>query len=131
LLFNQFGDRLVRAKSNQMLLPAYAALRNDGALSLMLVNKSPDTAYRAAIELAGFTAGAPVQLWRHDKQTPGTQLAYDGSLAPLDITCPPYSTTMLVLPPHGALPTALLWAGAAGAALIGGILALRRRRAPL
>ena len=129
LLFNQFGDRLVRAESDQALLPAYAALRNDGALSLMVVNKSPDITYRAAIELQGFTAGAPAQLWRHDKATPGTQSAYDGPLAPLDVTFPPYSTTMLVLPPRGALPTALLWAGAAGVALIGGMLALRRRRA--
>jgi hypothetical protein len=129
LLFNQFGDRLVRAESDQTLLPAYAALRNDGALSLMVVNKSPDTTYRASIELQGFAAGTPAQLWRHDKETPGAQLAYDGPLAPLDVAFPPYSTTLLVLPPRGALPTALLWAGAAGAALIGGMLALRRRQA--
>jgi hypothetical protein len=127
LLFNQFGDRLVRAESDQALLPAYAALRQDGALSLMVINKSPDTAYRASIELQDFTAGSPMQVWRHDKQTPGAQIAYDGPLAPLDVTFPPYSTTMLVLPPQSGLPTALLWAGAAGAALIGGILALRRR----
>jgi hypothetical protein len=128
LLFNQFGNRLVHAESDQALLPAYAALRDDGALSLMVVNKSPDTAYHAAIELQGFAAGAPAQLWRHDKQTPGAQTTYDGPLAPLDITFPPYSTTMLVLPPRGGLAAALLWAGAGAAALVGGILALRRRR---
>jgi hypothetical protein len=129
LLFNQFGNRLMRAESDQVLLPAYAALRDDGALSLMIVNKSPDTTYDASIELQGFVAGAPALLWRHDKETPGAQFAYDGPLDPLDVTFPPYSTTMLVLPPRGGLPTALLWAGAGGAALLGGILALRRRRA--
>ena len=41
LLFNQFGDRLLKAESDQPLLPAYAALRPDGALSLMIVNKDP------------------------------------------------------------------------------------------
>jgi hypothetical protein len=128
LLFNQFGSQLVRAESNQALLPAYAALRDDGALSLMVVNKSPDTAYRATIELQGFAAAAPVQLWRHDKNTPGTQQAYDGPLAPLDITFPPYSTTMLVIPPGAGLPVPLLLAGAGAAALVGGILALRRRQ---
>jgi hypothetical protein len=128
LLFNQFGSRLLRAESDQALLPAYAALRDDGALSLMVVNKSPDTTYRASIELQGFAAAAPAQLWRHDKATPGAQLAYDGPLAPLDVAFPPYSTTVLVLPPRGGLPAALLWAGAGCAALIGGILALRRRR---
>src|SRR5215211_5007202 len=70
LLFNQFGDRLLAAKSDQPLLPAYAALRPDGALSLMIVNKDPDTAYHAMIDLQGFSAIAPVRVWRHDKQTP-------------------------------------------------------------
>jgi len=128
LLFNQFGGQLVRAESDQELLPAYAALRDDGALSLMVVNKAPSTAYRATIDLQGFAANAPVQLWRHDKATPGVQLAYDGPLAPLDITFPPYSTTMLVIPPRAGLPAPLLLAGAGAAALLGGIVALRRRR---
>jgi hypothetical protein len=128
LLFNQFGSQLVRAESDQALLPAYAALRDDGALSLMVVNKAPSTAYRATIDLQGFAAAAPVQLWRHDKGTPGAQLAYDGPLAPLDVIFPPYSTTMLVIPPRSGLPMPLLLAGAGAAALVSGIVALRRRK---
>lgn len=129
VLFNQFGDRLLRAESDQPLLPAYAALRPDGALSLMIVNKDPQRTFRAAIDLQGFGAAAPVRVWRHDQQTPGTPSEYTGPLDPLDISLPPYSTTMLVIPGRSGLAPALLWAGAAGAALLGGLAAWRLRRA--
>ena len=128
LLFNQFGDRLLKAESDQPLLPAYAALRPDGALSLMIVNKDPDTAYRAMIDLQGFSAVAPVRVWRHDKQTPGTASDYAGPLAPLDINITPYSTTMLVIPARSGLSAPLIWAAAGGAALLAGLAAWRLRR---
>jgi hypothetical protein len=128
-LFNQFGDRLLKAESNQPLLPAYAALRPDGALSLMIVNKDPARTYHATIDLQGFSAAAPVRVWRHDKQTPGTSGDYAGPLAPLDINLPPYSATMLVIPARPGLPTPLIWAGAGGAALLAGLAAWRLRRA--
>jgi hypothetical protein len=129
LLFNQFGDRLLRAESDQPLLSAYAALRPDGALSLMIVNKDPQRTFRATIDLQGFGATAPVRIWRHDQQTPGTASEYAGPLEPLDIRLPPYSTTMLVIPGRSGLPSALIWAGAGGAALLGGLVAWRLRRA--
>jgi hypothetical protein len=128
LLFNQFGDRLLAAESDRPLLPAYAALRPDGALSLMIVNKDPDTTYRATIDLQGFSAAAPVRIWRHDKQTPGSASDYTGPLAPIDISVSPYSTTMLVIPARPGLPTPLIVAGAGGAALLAGLAAWRMRR---
>jgi hypothetical protein len=128
VLFNQFGDRLLRAESDQPLLPAYAALRPDGALSLMIVNKDPQRTFRATIELQGFRASAPVRLWRHDQQNPGTASEYAGPLDQLDINIPPYSTTMLVIPGRGGLAPALIWAGAGAAALLGGLAAWRLRR---
>ena len=129
LLFNQFGDRLLKADSNQPLLPAYAALRPDGALSLMLVNKDPATTYRAMVDLQGFSAAAPVRIWRNDEQTPAVPSDYVGPLAPLDISIPPYSTLMLVIPARASLSTPLIWAGAGGAALLAGLAAWRLRRA--
>ena len=97
LLFNQFGDRLLKADLNQPLLPAYAALRPDGALSLMIVNKDPATTYRATIDLQ---ASAPLRRCESGGTTSnaGTPSDYAGPLAPLDITFPPYSTTMLAFP---------------------------------
>jgi hypothetical protein len=131
LLFNQFGDRLLKAESDQPLLPAYAALRPDGALSLMIVNKDPATTYRTTIDLQGFSAAAPIRVWRHDKQTPGTPSDYTGPHTPLDITVSPYSTTMLVIPARPGLPMPLIVAGAGGAALLAGLAAWRLRRARL
>ena len=95
---------------------------------LALTGRAPVLIAARALRPAAQAGATPAQLWQHDKETPGAQMPYDGPLAPLDVTFPPYSTTMLVLPPRRGLPTALLWAGAAGAALIGGILALRRRQ---
>jgi hypothetical protein len=128
LLFSQFGSRLLKAESSQPLLPAYAALRDDGALSLMVVNKDPQTTYRAAIDLQGLNATAPVQVWRHDKEHAGAQIGYAGPLAPLDVSFPPYSTTMLVVPARQGWPAPWLWAGAGGAALLAGLAAWRLRR---
>jgi hypothetical protein len=129
LMFNQFGDRLLAAESDQPLLPAYAALRPDGALSLMVVNKDPTRTYRATIDLQGFSAAGPARVWLHDKQTPGTQSEYAGPVDPLDISFPPYSTTMLVIPGRAGLAGPLLWVGAGGAALLAGLAAWRVRRA--
>ncbi|MDQ2996238.1 MAG: hypothetical protein M3R61_04170 [Chloroflexota bacterium] len=94
----------------------------------MLVNKSPTTTYRATVDLQGFSAAAPVRIWRHDQQTPGTASDYGGPLAPLDIRIPPYSTTMLVIPARPGLSTPLIWAGAGAAALLAGLAAWRLRR---
>jgi hypothetical protein len=127
-LFNEFGNRLLKAESDQPLLPAYAALREDGALSLMVVNKHPTASYRATIDLQGFSAAAPVRVLRHDQQQHDSASEYTGGLAPLDITFPPYSITMLVVPARPGLPAPLLWAGAGGAALLAGLAAWRLRR---
>ena len=120
---------MLKAESNQPLLPAYAALRPDGALSLMVVNKNPQQTYRATIDLQSFSAAEPVRVWRHDQQTPGTQSEYAGPLVPLDISFAPYSTTMLVIPARSGLSAPLIWSGAGGAALLAGLAAWRLRRA--
>lgn len=126
-LFNEFGDRLLHAESDQPLLPAYAAWRGDGALSLLVINKSPDTAYRAAVEVRGARPAGPVQVWRHIDGAAATLTPYAGPLAPLDVTFPPYSTTLLVIPAEPGAP-ALMWGMLSGAAALAGALALRRRR---
>ncbi|MBP1619793.1 MAG: abf2 1 [Acidobacteria bacterium] len=53
--FARGGDAVVRATSDSALLAAYAARRQDGSLSLLVVNKNRDVALDASIEIAGFT----------------------------------------------------------------------------
>jgi hypothetical protein len=131
-LFKEFGDQLLRAESDQPLLPAYASRRGDGALSVMVVNKSPDTAYRAAISLQGARALGRTELWRHTEEQPAAVGIYAGPLDPLDVTFPPYSTSLLVIPVEPDAPALLrgvLGATAAAAAVVGAMLAWRTRRA--
>jgi hypothetical protein len=96
----------------------------------MLVNKHPEQSYLATIDLQGFAAGSPAHLWRHDQATPGLQSAYTGPLTPLELRLPPYSTSMLVVPPR-TLPPALRnigLGGTAAALLAAGAAELLRRR---
>lgn len=53
-LFTAGGDEVVQATSNYNLLAAYAVRRADGALALLLINKSKTDALAAGISLAGF-----------------------------------------------------------------------------
>jgi hypothetical protein len=130
-LFSQFGDRLLGAESSEPLLASYAARRPDGALSVMVVNKSPDTEYRAALELQGARAIGHAEVWRHAEDQEVEVTPYAGPLDPLDVTFPPYTTTMLVIPVEPTAPE-LLWgalgATAAATAIVGALWAYRARR---
>jgi hypothetical protein len=53
-LFTAEGDQVVQATSNYNLLAAYAVKRTDGALALLLINKSLTNALDANINLMGF-----------------------------------------------------------------------------
>jgi len=53
-LFVRGGDTVVQASSDTTLLPAYAALRADGSLSLLVINKSPTNTYAANVSLKSF-----------------------------------------------------------------------------
>jgi len=58
-LVSEIGDagaQLVASASNHDLLPAYASLRADGDLSVMVINKHSSRALRGTISVAGFTA---------------------------------------------------------------------------
>ncbi len=60
-----FGETSVRAQSsNQEQLSIYAARRVDGALTLMIINKTKGT-LSAELALSGFTASAPAQVYRY------------------------------------------------------------------
>jgi hypothetical protein len=52
--FVRGGDTVVKANSDNILLPIYAALRADGSLSLLVINKSPTSSYAANISLTSF-----------------------------------------------------------------------------
>ncbi|HJQ24561.1 MAG TPA: BACON domain-containing carbohydrate-binding protein [Blastocatellia bacterium] len=75
-LFAAAGDKVVQAASNENLLAAYAVKRADGALALLLINKSPTKAFDARINLAGLVPPAVATLHSYGK--PQDELAHLG-----------------------------------------------------
>jgi hypothetical protein len=106
-----FGQTSTRATvENPDLLSSFAALRSDGAMTVMVVNKdlysgtSPTTP--VTLNLAGFAAGGPVKVWQLAATNPASNLtnASISNLADKTIvsnsasfTVPKQSVTLLVV----------------------------------
>ena len=98
-----FGDMSVRAvSSDQELLSIYAAQRTqDGALTLMVINKSKDTLI-SALTMEHFAAADRAQLYRYDisdlhtiRQLPDRPVSSVG----FNTAFPGHSITLIVIPP--------------------------------
>ncbi len=66
-LFRHFGTRRVAAMSPDPMVPAYAALRDDGALTLLLVNKR-NAPITLPVTYQGFTPGRVETAWLLDAE---------------------------------------------------------------
>ncbi|MCU0515077.1 MAG: hypothetical protein MUE40_21180 [Anaerolineae bacterium] len=97
-LYSRFGTTLVSATAPDDLVTIYAATREDGALTLMIVNLADDAQTRT-LALTGFTPGGPAAVFRldaeHNAASLGTTALDAGSL----ITLPGQSVTLYILPP--------------------------------
>ncbi len=111
--FARGGDRIVGARSDNKLLSAYAALRTDGTLALLVINKSPAATLRADFSIAGFEpeSGATVYSYgipQDEAARTGTgspdiaQASFSGAAARFSHPFPPYSATLIALSPPGA-----------------------------
>lgn len=96
-----FGDTSVGASSaDQGQLAVYAALRSaDGALTLMIVNKSA-ASLTSQISLAGFTSSGTAQLFRYSAANLNAiaRLADQPVGSTISATFPASSITLMVLP---------------------------------
>ena len=94
-IYRRFGSALVYASSDDADLSIYAALRDDGALTLVVINLGPDER-TYPLRVAGFPFDA-AQVWRFDAEHAAEQIGdqtLDG-----EITLPPQSMTLYVLEP--------------------------------
>jgi hypothetical protein len=134
LLRNHFtldgaGNSLVACSSTQSLLPAYTCLRDDGHLTLLVINKDPVNAFATTINISGYSpsssatlytfAGAATApyyiqnyLW-HDLSSTASYAdpdlapvsnAYSGASASFSHTFPSYSLSVFDFGPY-ASPT--------------------------
>ena len=107
---SSFGDTSVRAQSaNQDQLAIYGAARAaDGALTLMLVNKTA-SALTSTITLAGFAPGSAAKMYHYGAAAPAT-IVHDADVAvsggAINGTFPANAITLLVVPGvAGSTPT--------------------------
>ncbi len=96
-LYQRFGDELVLASSDDPDVSIYAALGDDGALTLMVVNLGPE-AQTKPLRLDHFTPGGPAERWLLDadhlaEQLDDLDIASDGA-----ITVPGQSVSLFIVP---------------------------------
>jgi hypothetical protein len=96
-MYRRFGQELVEASTDKDLVSIYAAKRDDGALTLMVINRN-GTEQSMAVQLNGFKPGEAAEVYRldesHNAEKIEAQKIEDGTT----ITVPPYSMTLYILP---------------------------------
>jgi hypothetical protein len=96
-----FGETSVQASvPNPDNLSAFAALRgSDGALTVMVINKTPDSPAPVSLSLANFAPKGGIQVWQ---LTATNTIARQADVAPsgntVRLTVPAQSVTLLILP---------------------------------
>jgi len=98
-----FGDVSVRATApNPDDVSAFASLRTrDGALTIMLISKTPGAAKTVTLNVSHFASDGSVQRW----QLAENEITRVADLSSLTLTLPAQSVTMLVIPPASATPS--------------------------
>ena len=116
--FVQAGDTVVSAGTDYSLLATYAARRQDGALTMLVINKDPMNSLTGLVAVAGFTPATNAQVFSYG--IPQDTAAQSGTGSPdvaktafaiagtnFSYAFPPYSATVLFLPPAPAKLAAL------------------------
>jgi hypothetical protein len=94
-LYKQFGTKLLGSSSNDSAVSIYAAKRDDGTLTLIVVNLGSDEVTKT-IDLKGYTPSEKAEVWRLDSDHNAEQLdAVDLSAA---VVLPGQSVTLYVVP---------------------------------
>jgi hypothetical protein len=104
------GDTVVAATSDYPLLATYAVLRADGALSLLVINKSSYTNLNVAFNLTGYVPSPGATTWSYGIPQDNAALtgigscdiaqgSLSGAAASFNNTFAPYSATVIDLVP--------------------------------
>jgi hypothetical protein len=106
--FARGGDQIVRATSDNKLLAVYSAHRTNGALTLLIINKSPSATLTANFSLHNFEPASRAALFSYGipqdeaaRTGKGSQdiaeTEIDGLRATFSHEFPPYSVSVIVL----------------------------------
>ncbi|NED13925.1 cellulose binding domain-containing protein [Streptomyces sp. SID9124] len=109
------GDTMVAAESSAQDVSAHAVLRDDGRLSVMLVNKDPDSARTVALDYAGFTPSTTApKVSRYARGDSDITDVTDGGATASQVTVPPYALLTVTLEPEAGTGPAASAAGTPG-----------------
>jgi len=127
-LYAQWGETQVAAESSdEPLLPAFASLRDDGRLAIIVINKDAGQAREATLTIEDFQPAGEAQVWLLDEEHLAAELPAIPAAEAFPYTCPPYSVTLLILEPAlwSSWPR---WAGLGLLAVVLAVLAIWRHR---
>jgi hypothetical protein len=96
LLYKQFGRSLVGSSSADTDVSIYAAKRDDGPLTLIVVNLGPDEVTKT-LQIDGFTPEGDAEVWRFDAEHNAEQIDSQTIANAGEITLPGQSITLYVL----------------------------------
>ena len=96
-MYRHFGTELLAAESTTPDVTIYAAKRDDGALTLMVINLGPDEA-ASTLKLAGFTPANDAEVWRFDAENNVVQIDSQAVTDGSSITVPGQSMTVYIIP---------------------------------
>jgi hypothetical protein len=133
-LYSRWGNQQVAVQSSdEALLPAFASLREDGSLAIIVINKDPERSREVALTVEGFHPAGPAQVWLQDETHLAEPLPTVTVTEAFTYTFPPYSVTLLILEPARA--NWFFWGGIGvgvfvfvGLFVLGIIVLWRRRR---
>ncbi|MET7646710.1 cellulose binding domain-containing protein [Streptomyces sp. NPDC005426] len=109
------GDTMVAAESTAQDVSAHAVLRRDGRLSVMLVNKDPDTPRTVDLDYAGFTPSATSpRVTRYARGDSDITDVADGEASASRVTVPPYALLTVTLEPRAGTGPGASAAGTPG-----------------
>jgi alpha-L-arabinofuranosidase len=98
LMYTHLGNELLASASSDQDVTITAALRDDGALTLMVINLGPDEVTKT-LSLNGFTPAGEAEVWRFDAAHNAEQIEPVNVNAPL--TLPGQSATLYLIPAAG------------------------------
>ena len=96
-MYRHFGTELMDASSTTPDVTIYAAKREDGALTLMLVNLGPDAA-TSTLNLSDFTPAGDAEVWLFDAEHKVEQIDSQSLADGSSITVPAQSMTVYIIP---------------------------------
>lgn len=96
-LYKQFGTQLVHSESTEQYVRIYAALREDGNLTLMVINMGDEEVTRK-LQLSNFSIAGNAEAYRLDKEHNADQIESQPILDGVSVTLPPQSITLYVVP---------------------------------